>query len=275
LASFKNKGEIFFLARVKGPCLNGKTPAINARFGCKDGYFDNIETSKKLNQIGFKGTFTNGKARDISTMKFTLENFSAKPEAGVFSGKLVVENFASPEIDMRLNSDFDLDYLTKFLNIKELRGLSGRVALTMNFHDIIDFEHPEKTIEKLNESYYSELNIENLKFKSKDFHLPLDGLNMKAKLHGHQAIIEKFNLKVGKSDLALSGKISDLPAIIHHTDQIVETDLNITSKFLDLQELTKTSDEVNGIDEQIENLSLGFKFGLGSNNCFCLSLLIK
>jgi hypothetical protein len=260
LASFKNKGEIFFLARVKGPCLNGKTPAINARFGCKDGYFDNIETSKKLNQIGFKGTFTNGKARDISTMKFTLENFSAKPEAGVFSGKLVVENFASPEIDMRLNSDFDLDYLTKFLNIKELRGLSGRVALTMNFHDIIDFEHPEKTIEKLNESYYSELNIENLKFKSKDFHLPLDGLNMKAKLHGHQAIIEKFNLKVGKSDLALSGKISDLPAIIHHTDQIVETDLNITSKFLDLQELTKTSDEVNGIDEQIENLSLGFKF---------------
>jgi len=260
LKNFKNKGKIFFSASVKGPCLNGKTPAINARFGCKEGYFDNIETSKKLDKIGFNGTFTNGKARNASTMKFTLENFSAKPDAGIFSGKLVVENFESPDINMRLNSDFDLDYLTKFLNIKELQGLSGRVALTMNFHDIIDFEHPEKTIEKLNESYYSELHIENLKFKSKDFHLPLDGLTMKAKLQGHQAVIEKCNLKVGKSDLSISGKVSDLPAIIHHTDQIVETDLNITSKFLDLQQLTKNSDEASAIDEQIENLSLGFKF---------------
>lgn len=260
LANFKNKGKIYFSASVKGPCLNGKMPAINARFGCKEGYFDNLDTRKKLEQIGFNGTFTNGKNRDVSSMKFTLENFSAKPEAGIFSGKLVVENFASPDINMRLNSDFDLDYLSKFLNINELKGLSGRVALVMNFHDIIDFEHPEKTIEKLNESYYSELHIENLKFKSKDFHLPLDGLNLKARLQGHEAIIEKCNLKVGKSDLAISGKISDLPAIIHHTDQIVETDLKITSKFLDLQQLTKTSDEVNGIDEQIENLSLGLKF---------------
>jgi len=260
LANFENKGKIFFAARVKGPCLNGKTPAINARFGCKEGYFDNTQTRKKLDKIGFKGSFTNGASRDISTMKFTLENFSAKPEAGIFSGKLVVENFAAPDIDMRLNSDFDLDYLTKFLNIKELKGLSGRVALTMNFHDIIDFEHPEKSIEKLNQSYYSVLNIENLKFRSKAFHLPLDGLSMKAKLQGNQAIIENFKIKVGKSELHMAGKVSDLPAIIHHTDQIVETDLKITSKFLDLQELTKTSDEVLGIDEQIENLSLGLKF---------------
>jgi len=260
LKKFNNKGKIFFKASVVGPSLNGKTPAINASFGCQEGFFDNTETGKKLDKIGFKGSFTNGKNRNASTMKFELENFSAKPEAGVFSGKLVVENFDSPDIDMKLKSDFDLDYLTKFLNLKDLKGLSGRVALTMNFHDIIDFEHPEKSIEKLNESYYSLLEIENLKFTSKDFHLPLENLNMKATLKGHQATIEKFTIKVGNSDISVNGKVSDLPAIIHHTDKIIETDLKITSKFLDIQELTKTSKETKGIDEQIENLSLGLKF---------------
>ena len=260
LENFNNKGKIFFEASVIGPSLNGNTPAINARFVCKEGFFDNTETGKKLDKIGFKGSFTNGKERNNSTMKFELENFSAKPEAGVFSGKLVVKNFDSPDIDMQLKSDFDLDYLTKFLNLKELKGLSGRVALTMNFHDIIDFEHPEKSIEKLNESYYSVLEIENLKFKSKDFHLPLERLNMKATLKGHKAVIEKFNIQIGKSDLTISGKVSDLPAIIHHTAIPVQTDLIIKSNFLDIQELTKTSDEVKGIDEQIENLSLGLKF---------------
>ena len=260
LEKFKNKGDVFFKASVIGPSLNGNTPSINASFGCKEGFFNNTETGKKLDKIGFKGSFTNGIARNASTMKFVLENFSAKPEAGIFKGKLVVENFDAPDIDMNLMSDFDLVYLTKFLNIKELKGLSGRVALTLNFHDIIDFEHPEKSIEKLNESYYSILEIENLGFKSEAFHLPLERLNLKVTLRGHMATIEKFNLQVGKSDLSVSGKVSDLPAIIHHTNTPVHVDLKIDSKFLDIEELTKTSDEVKGIDEQIEGLSLRLKF---------------
>ena len=108
--------------------------------------FEDWQLDWLLEKIGFKGSFTNGSKRDLSTMRFELENFSAKPEAGTFKGKLSVENFDSPDIDMNLVSDFDLDFLSKFLNTKELKGLSGRVILTMNFHDIIDLNNPEKSI---------------------------------------------------------------------------------------------------------------------------------
>lgn len=260
LRKFENKGKIYFEASVKGKSINGNVPAINARFGCDNGFFNNMDSGKRLDKIGFKGTFTNGAKQDPSTMRFELENFTAKPEAGLFSGKLVVENFNSPDIDMNLVSDFDLDFLAKFVNTKELKGLSGRVALTMNFHDIIDIDNPEKSIERLNESYYSELVVQNLKFKSSSFHLPLDKLDIKATLKGHEAKIEKFNLKIGKTDLHVKGMISDLPAIIHHTNIPVTTDLVITSKYLDLHQLTSGNKTQKGVDEQIENLSLKLKF---------------
>ena len=256
LRNFDNKGEIYFDAHIKGKAGMGNNPGITAVFGCKEGYFSNSETGKKLDQIGFRGLFTNGPKHKPETMQFVLENFSAKPEAGVFSGRLSVQNFLSPEIDMRLVSDFDLDFLSRFLNTKELKGLSGRVKLTMNFRDIIDLEHPEKSIERLNESYASELDIQNLKFSSEYFHLPLENLDLKMHAAGHEAVIDYCKIKVGKSDLAMSGKISDLPAILHHTDIPVQTNLIITSTLLDLEELTQSKGKENGLHEQINNLKL-------------------
>ena len=260
LKEFDNQGKIFFDARIKGKTMNGQQPQINAKFGCKNGYFNNLESKKKLEKIGFKGSFTNGSKRDLSTMRFELENFSAKPEAGTFKGKLSVENFDSPTIDMNLISDFDLDFLAKFLNTKELKGLSGRVILTLNFHDIIDLNNPEKSIERLNESYYSKLEIRKLKFKTPRYHLPLENLDLQATMIGNRANIEQFNMKIGKSDLNITGSVSDLIAIIHHSSDLVSTDLKIKSKFLDIKELTSGDKNAKPIDEQIKNLSLSLKF---------------
>jgi hypothetical protein len=260
LSKFENKGNIFFEASVVGKSAHGNTPAINVKFGCKNGFFNNLESNKKLEAIAFKGTFTNGEKRNSSTMKFELENFSAKPAAGIFSGKIKVENFDSPEIDMKLKSDFDLDFIAKFLGAEDLKGLTGRVALTMNFKDIIDIDNPEKSIQRLNESYFTELIVENLRFKNDAFHLPFEDINIKATLKGHLTTIEYFKIKTGKSDLSISGKVSDLPAILHNTNDLVTTDLIIESKMPDISELTYDPITKKGIDEQIENLRLKLKF---------------
>ena len=261
LEQFDNKGKIFFEARVKGPSANGKSPAVHARFGCKEGFFNNLASGKKLDNIGFRGTFSNGIKRDLSTMRFELENFTAKPEAGIFKGKLKVQNFSSPDIDMNLHSDFDLEFLTKFLNNRELNGLTGRVVLNMNFHDIIDFNAPEKSIERLNESYFTELLIDDLSFNSPDLPVPLENLDLKATIKGHKARLENLDIRAGSTDLHIDGDISDLPAIIHHTNDPVNCNLNISSKLLAINELTRNNnDQVSIIDEEIKNLSLKLLF---------------
>ena len=90
----------------------------------------------------------------------------------------------------------------------------------------------KKSIEKLNESYFTELKVTDLSFKMPDFHLPLKDLDLYAVMDGHQAKIEYFDLVFGNSDLHINGTIDDLPAIIHHSSKDVLTHLEISSKYL-------------------------------------------
>ncbi len=261
LKTYDNKGKVFFEATVKGPTANGAMPAIRADFGCEDAFFKNNNTQKKLDDMSFKGYFSNGENRDFQSMEFVMRNFKARPDVGIFSGNLKMVNFISPEIDLQLRSEFNLDFLAKFFNIQNLESMDGFIGLTMNFHDIIDLNHPEKSIEKLNESYYTELEVRDLNVQSSVYPLPIKDLNIKASMEGHETKIERLEGRLGNSDISINGRISDLPAILHHTDDTIETVLNIQSKLLDLTELTRNdSTKISTLDEQIRDFRLNLAF---------------
>ncbi len=261
LERYENAGKIYFKASVTGKATNGNLPLVQAEFGCEEAFFNNKATQTRLDELFFHGYFTTGEARNFSTMEFSLTDFSARPEAGIFSGKLIVKNFMSPEIDMQLRSEFELGFLADFFNIDNLQNLKGSIALTMNFHDIVDLNNPEKSIEKLNESYFTELDIRNLSFRSPAFHLPLDNLDLRATMDGHEAKIEKFSLKIGNSDISLKGSVSDLPAILHHTNIPVISELDIRSNRLDILQLTSGDTlKQKPFNENIENFSMKLKF---------------
>jgi len=259
LERYDNSGKISFDATVKGPSTNGGKPAIEATFGCKDAYFNNEVSHRNLEDLNFSGHFSNGANRDVSTMEFTLNDFTARPDVGKVTANLVVKNFDDPEIDLQMSSKFELEFLADFLNINDLQDMRGSVNMTMNFHDIINLENPEHSIKSLNESYFTELKIENLGFLASSINLDVKDIDAYAFINGHGLTIQYCNLLVGNSDIKITGSVSDLPAIIHHTDVEVDTRLTINSKYLDLFELTG-SDPETSFDEQIKDLSLDLDF---------------
>ncbi|MBO3697011.1 AsmA-like C-terminal region-containing protein [Roseivirga sp. E12] len=257
---YANGGKVYFDADIKGPAAFGKTPHLEIDFGCEEAFIENLEAGKEVNDLFFKGHFTTGAQNSPETMLLTIQDFTAKPETGTFRGDVRIENFDSPDIEMKVNSEFNLDFLAEFFNIQGLEDVSGKIALDMNFHDIIDLDDPSKAIERLNESYYTELKVEDLNFKSPNFHLPLQDINIHASMDGHRAEIDQFELKAGNSNISFSADISDLPAIIHHTSLPVDVNMDIQSNMIDLLEITKIDSLTEGFDEQIRDLSLGFKF---------------
>ena len=260
LNSFENRGKIYFNATVKGKTANGNRPAIEAHFGCKEGYIANIESGKKMNDIGFDGYFSNGKNRDLNTMLFTLNNIKVKPEVGRFKGRLSVFNFLSPNVEMQIDADLDLDFLAKFTKAKELKDVGGKILLQMNFHDIIDFNQPEKSLARLNESYNSSLKVENFHAKIPGLTLPIKNLNLFATSSGHAVNLKYMSVTIGKSDFEILGFLSDLPAIIHHTDIPVEADLKIHANRIDFAELTKDDAGKVGFNEEVKQLDMKLKF---------------
>lgn len=263
LEKYKNAGEIYFNATIQGPSNEGNRPLINVHFGAGKAFLENVETNKKIDNMGFNGHFTNGKHRDASTMEFSLTDMTASLEEGEFKGSVFVKNFDSPEIDMQVDSNFNLDFIVKFLELEQVQDASGLVSLTMNFHDIIDIDNPEKALQKLNRAYFAELIIKDLSLDAKELPVPLNNLDAHLVMNGKKATLNKFELLMGKSQLSVNGVLSDLPAIIHHTSIPVKAHLNISSKYLDIAQLTRFSKQDStqtGIDEQIKNLSMGLSF---------------
>lgn len=261
LKTYDNRGEVFFEAEIEGSIASGDIPQINAIFGCDEGMIKNNQTNRALEDLAFQGYLRSGESGGLESMEFGLQDFRAKPETGEFAGDLTVKNFDSPDIDLQLRSAFDLNFLVDFFGLEGLSDLSGSVNLVMNFHDIIDLNHPEKSIERLNESYFTELEIRDLSFKSEGFHLPIKQLNVIGHIEGHEMQIDTLMGMVGNSDIFASGRISDIPAIIHHGKDSVWVDLNMKAALLDIAELTyDDSTQQAAVDEQITDfrLDLGF-----------------
>ena len=267
LEQYDNAGKIYFDATIKGKSLRGQYPAINAEFGCDSAYFANPTSNKRLDQIAFTGHFTNGVERNLSTMEFVLENVTAKPEAGTFLADLAVRNFESPEIEMSVNSNFDLEFLAKFLDVTSLQDLDGDVSLKMNFRDIVDLQNPEKSLEEFSQSYFTELEVNDLSFKIPGYPLPFDSIDIKATMDGNHADLEYIYMNMGKSDLTIRGEIDDLPAIVHQTSDTVNANLFIFSSLLDIKELS-TNDTLakRPFDERINNMRLELSFSTAAKS---------
>ena len=258
MQTYDNKGNIYFKTSIKGKSINGHNPAVKASFGCKNGYFKNKKNGKTLKGIAFNGYFTNGDAHDIDHILVKLSDIKAKPGAGTFGGNIRMQNLHAPDILMDANANLNLSFFSKFLNMKELHHLKGNAKVNLDFHDVIDLNNPEKTLSELNQNYKLNVNLNNVRFEHDDLPVPIKDFDLNAKVQGHQAAILKFDLKAGKSDIHMTGTIEDLPAIVHHTDKEVDTRLKITSKFLDIYELTGGGED--GVDEQVSNLSMDFDF---------------
>ncbi|NJN28007.1 MAG: hypothetical protein HC819_19565 [Cyclobacteriaceae bacterium] len=238
LESYENAGDIFFNTTITGKSLSGHRPAIEAKFGCDSAYFINPKSQKMLKEISFRGHFTNGSERNMRTMAIELNNITAKPEAGTFHANLSMSNFETPVIEMGIDADFNLDFLAKFLNVSSVKNLDGNVSLRMKFRDIVDLNEPEKSLEKLNQSYYSELIVDNLTFEIPGYPLRYDSIDIKASMDGSHASIEYLYMNMGNSDITIRGDIDNLPSIVHQTNEAIEANLFVFADLLDLRELS-------------------------------------
>ena len=261
LERYENAGDIYFKAKINGPTLHEQIPFVDAEFGASNAFLENKDELKRMSDLGFKGHFTTGEERKLSSMEFSLSDMSATLERGKFNGSVLVRNFEQPEVDMEVTTDFNLDFLARFLNMKDEVTAAGNVTMDMKFHDIIDLSQPERALSELNQAYFAELKVENLSLNSNELPTRLDRLDAHLVMNGKEAELRYLRAKMGASDISIQGFLSDLPAIVHHTNTPVVTHLEIESKVLDLAELTGYSKvDSMGVDERIEDLSLGFSF---------------
>lgn len=266
LKKYRNAGKVYFEGTVSGRVSATRQPQINVLFGCENGFFQNIRSDTKLQDLTFSGRFSNGPGRSMATSVFELQKVSVKPDRGTFTGNVRIENFTDPKIAVALESDIDLEFLGNFLGAEGLQRLRGNVILRMNFNELVDFSNPESTLVRLKQGIESELLVRNLSFTIPGYQHPIDRLDLHAIMEKGTVVLDTFALQIADSDLQLTGSLNNLPALFHKQDQSIEFKVAGKSAKLNLRHLTQTeASQPPGIDEELSNLAVSLAFETSVN----------
>jgi hypothetical protein len=256
---YKHDGRIFFDGIIKGAIGKGIMPLMEFNFGCENVWFQNKKVDRKVDQMGFKGYYTNGAAHNLQTSELHVLNFNARPGTGVFKGNFVMKNFTDPQIIMQLYSELNLRFVGEFLGIKDLEQISGEIKLNMNFRELVDMHIPEESLAKLKEGVQSELTVKNLEFRIPGYHLPVRNMNVHAQVQQGRLQLDSIAFRIGSSDILAQGAISDLPALFHQQNKPVAVNFSASSKRLQLGELYKFDSTHRVLSKEVIT---GFNIGL-------------
>ncbi|RAJ05180.1 AsmA-like protein [Chitinophaga skermanii] len=239
LDKYNRDGRVYFDGTVKGKVGKDIMPAISLKFGCENVWFQNKVANRKLDSLGFRGYYTNGAGRSMKTSELHVLDINARPGKGMFKGNFVMKDFTDPHIIMQVFSELNIRYIGEFLGVKDLEQIEGDIRLIMNFRELVDMQVPEQHLAKLKEGVQSELTVTNLAFRIPNYHLPVEKMNIHATLKEGFLQLDTLNFKVGKSDIAASGSLSDLPAVFHKQEKPVRLTFNVSSNKLLPAELMK------------------------------------
>lgn len=254
LKRYKNEGKVFFNGKVKGKSINGHTPALSVEFGCENAYFVNTTYNKKVDEISFAGFYSNGEERTLKSSELRLQQFTAKPEQGIFQGTLIIRDFEDPYINVNLHADLDLEFVGQFLQLEGLQRIKGQILLDMDFNELIDLSMPGESLAQLKEGLDSELTIKDLSFIIPQYPLPIKKMNGHAIMRNGVVTMDQFEFLIGESDFSFTGFLSDFPALFHQFKQPIKIDLAAHSNKINLPELLSfDSLLMSKTNEQIEN----------------------
>ncbi|SHN09621.1 AsmA-like C-terminal region [Cyclobacterium lianum] len=264
LQKYKNEGQIYFLGTISGKSANGYTPAVAVEFGCENAYFVNTSVEKRVDDLRFSGFFTNGKDRNLKSSELRLQNFYAKPEQGVFQGRLVIRNFEDPYIKINLHADLDMEFMSQFFEIEGLQKFQGQIILDMDLDELVDLDLPGQSMAQLKAGIDSELTLKNLSFFIPEYPFPVTNANGHAVMENGRVTLDQLQFSIGDSDFVFKGSLSDFPAVFHGSDKDVTLDLTNKSSTVSIPQLLAfDSTLMASTDEIISDLQ--FKLSLHSN----------
>lgn len=259
LDKYRHDGRVYFDGIIKGAIGKGIMPLMQFNFGCENVWFQNKKIDRKVDQMGFKGFYTNGASHNLQTSELHILNFNAKPGSGVFKGNFVMKNFTDPQILMQLYSELNLRFVGEFLGIKDLEQISGEIKLNMNFREIVDMRIPEESLAKLKDGVQSELTVKDLEFRIPGYHLPIRNMNVHAQIQQGRLQLDSIAFRIGSSDILAQGSVSDVPALFHQQNKPVAVNFSASSKRLQLGELFKFDSTHPVLSKEIIT---GFNIGL-------------
>jgi hypothetical protein len=236
---FQGSGFVQFDLHYKTKRKENSTGEIACNFGVKNGNIVEPSKNLRISNINVLGYYGNTDARKGEHLN--LETLQFQTVAGPFTGNLLLTHFDQPRYQGKAIGKVDLAVLQAIFPIPSVQSTSGQVKIDSQF-DI------STTATGMNLSACSgDLNLMNVHCQLKEDKRYFDHISGNVFLNNDLIDLEKISLTVGRSDLALNGKIEHLQNYLNKKGNLL-TNLEIRSAYLDVQDFAS-----NEKAEEIQN----------------------
>ena len=254
LKAYQTSGDIQFSSKIFGASINGYTPDIDLKYTCKGGQVVHKKTNKKITDIDFESHLS----MIDSTTSFELLHFTAKPEGSTIYSNISISDFSAPIIKAEFSSAMDLSFISDFFELSEENRLDGQVNIGFHIDNQFDPKDSTKLYLGINKDLVFNLNLKDVKYKAGEIPFPIDDFRLSMRILGNDIEIDNLELISGGSDLKIKGSINEVYQFIDYTNQTVTANLDVSSKNLDLYELTGKKD--SSMNKEISHLKMNFSF---------------
>jgi uncharacterized protein involved in outer membrane biogenesis len=225
-------GVVYAAGTYHGPARLTRTADLQGKMTLKDIVIAHDQLEGKMEMRLGELVFTQ--------RNFTFYSGDAKLAGEPFSLKIIVDNIPDPSISAELSANVSLRAVEKLMSTRD--KVDGRI--------LIDATAYGKLAQVETVSLLGSVQVEDLKYESKDLDYDVRNGNMSIEFLGRDAKIDEFHVEVGESDLNLSGSVNNVSAYIMRLGDVSEKPVfkgDIRCERVNVDELFGTEED-QGVD---------------------------
>ena len=248
-------GTMRLSGEVKGN-LGGELPVIRLNGEADEIGFRIKSLNKDVTGISFNIYATNGSKTDLSESFIDVTGFRAKFSEGSITGNVTVTNIRSPELNIEVNGDVELEGIEKMLKSDFLSDLGGSVHLNGRINGRMNRE----TGEFLNDAGSLVASLNNVGFVIKSDSLAMDSirsLNGEIFLRENMIGSEKMVMEYNGNLLEVGVMTENLLLYLLNFEKDVMAQLYIASEVLTPATLFRDTTVVELLGDELRGLHFG------------------
>jgi len=211
---------------------------------------------KDVTGISFNVFATNGEKLDFSESYMDITGFRARFPEGSITANAIVRNIKSPELNIEVDGDLDLDGIERMLKTNKLENLEGLVHLSGGINGHIDRQKGEF----LSDAGTLNAFLENVGFDVQRDSLDRDSLrNLHGRifLTGNALGAENIALEYNGNRLELGAYTENLLLYLLDFDRDVRAQVSVNSDILDLPTLISDTTIIKLLGKELHGLHFG------------------
>lgn len=217
--------------------ISGKTPTVDAAMTLADGYVKTADLPYALEDLKFDAEIQSptGYMKDF---KAQVKDFGMTMDDEPFTAKLEVSNLENYTWDLAASGGIDLEKITKVFPLEGMQ-LAGKVKANIA---------TSGNMEDLDAERYANLptsgsaSINNFVYEDDELPYGVTISSAEASFDPKKITLGNYEGTVGKSDMKMTGSLSNYIGYLFSEGQVLKGSLNFSSKSLDLNEFMEEED---------------------------------